>query len=268
MTLRVDLSRATTDEYVARLAAAGIAAQTLAWRPGAVVLDAPLDVQALPGFAAGEVSVQDAGAQVAAAWLAPRPGERVLDACAAPGGKTAHLLEIAGGDIELTAIDSDAVRLEAVTETLNRVRRTARIVCADLRERSALAGERPFEKILVDAPCSATGVIRRHPDIKLLRRGRDVPGFVATQRAILENVFARLAPGGLLLYVTCSVLAAENEALIEAFLDAHPEAGTAPPPANLRWPENAVVWQHGVQLLPGPGAPTDGFHYASLTRSS
>jgi len=252
MTLRVDLSRGSVAEAQAACAARGIAARPLAGYPAALVLDAPVAVDELPGFATGLVSVQDAGAQLAAPLLAPRAGMRVLDACAAPGGKTGHLLEVAGGAIDMLAVDSDAQRLARVAANLERLGRSARLAHLDLRDPAALAGEAPFDRILLDAPCSATGVIRRHPDIKLLRRASDIPAFAKLQRAILDNCHARLAPGGLLLYATCSVLAGENGAVVERFLVDTPTARRAADP---------------VQLWPGPQAPADGFHYALLSKA-
>lgn len=252
MTLRVDLSRSSVAQAQAACAARGIAAQPLAGYASALVLDSPVAVDDLPGFAEGLVSVQDAGAQLAATLLAPRAGMRVLDACAAPGGKTGHLLEIAGGDIDLLAVDDAAERLTRVAANLGRLGREARLACLDLRDPAALAAEGPFDRILLDAPCSATGVIRRHPDIKLLRRAADIPAFSKLQRAILDNCFARLAPGGLLLYATCSVLDGENGTVVDRFVADTPAARRAADP---------------VQLWPGLRAPTDGFHYALLSKA-
>jgi len=237
----------------AACAAHGIAAQPLEGYHAALVLDSPVPVEALPGFAEGQLSVQDAGAQRAAALLDLRPGLRVLDACAAPGGKTGHLLEIAGGDIDLLAVDSDADRLAQVAGNLERLRRQARLARLDLRDARSLAGEGPFDRILIDAPCSATGVIRRHPDIKLLRRPSDIPVFARAQRAILDTCFARLLPGGRLVYATCSVLAAENGGVVERFVAETPAA------RRIDTPE---------QLWPGVRAATDGFYYASLTKAA
>ena len=180
----------------------------------------------------------------AAALLDLRPGLRVLDACAAPGGKTGHLLEIAGGDIDLLAVDSDADRLAQVAGNLERLRRQARLARLDLRDARSLAGEGPFDRILIDAPCSATGVIRRHPDIKLLRRPSDIPVFARAQRAILDTCFARLLPGGRLVYATCSVLAAENGGVVERFVAETPAARRIDTPEQL-WP--------GVRARQGPG---------------
>ncbi len=253
MTLRVDLSRTTVAGAQAACAGRGIGARPLAGYGSALVLDAPVAVEDLPGFAEGLLSVQDAGAQRAAELLDLKPGMRVLDACAAPGGKTGHLLEIAGGDIDLLAVDSDAGRLGQVAENLGRLRRRARLAQLDLRQAGSLAGEAPFDRILVDAPCSATGVIRRHPDIKLLRRPGDIPALARAQAEILATCFERLAPGGRLLYATCSILAAENGRVIERFVAATPSARTV---------------SAAEQLWPGVRAVTDGFYYASLTKAA
>lgn len=265
MTLRVDLTRGTREECLAALASAGIDA-VAGWTPESVMLAAPVDVAALPGFAEGRVSVQDAGAQLAARLLAPRDGERVLDACAAPGGKTGHLLELAP-EAEVWALDVDAQRLERVNRNLERLRRRARVMHADLREDGWWDG-RPFDAVLVDAPCSGTGVIRRHPDIKLLRRPQDVAGFARTQLELLRAAVRVLRPGGRLLYSTCSVLPAENAAVVEALLAAEPHLAPRPvQPGAL--PAGAVAGPRGLQILPVPASSglsgvTDGFHYACL----
>ncbi len=266
MALRVDLSRdADLASWLQELAAGGRAARPVAWRPGAVVLDHPAPVGSLPGFREGRVSVQDVGAQLAAPLLDPRPGQRVLDACAAPGGKTGHLLEI-GGAIDLLAVDVDAGRLERVRETLARIGRAARCRVADLSRPGALADEAPFDRILVDAPCSSTGVIRRHPDIKLLRRPEDVAPLVDLQRRILAEAFSRLAPGGRLVYATCSLLPEENEQQVLALLAREPQARLLPWPEAVELPPESLRRAAGVQLLPG-AAGTDGFYYACLERA-
>jgi 16S rRNA (cytosine967-C5)-methyltransferase len=265
LTVRVDLSRITRAGYLQQLAGCGLGARALAWLPGAVLLDKPVAVSALPGFAAGLVSVQDAGAQLACALLAVRAGERVLDACAAPGGKTGALLEAVDGDLALTAVDIDAARLQRIADNLLRLRREARLVRADLREDArGWAGE-GFDRILVDAPCSATGVIRRHPDIKLLRRAEDVVALAATQRQILSQCLQLLKPGGRLLYSTCSVLPAENEHVVEAVLAGAPRARALPLPEAVTLPPDCLARSTGMQLLPGNAALTDGFYYACLT---
>jgi len=265
MTLRVDLSRIAREVYLERLLQHGISAQAVTWLPTALVLDTPRSVSALPGFDEGQVSVQDAGAQLAAALLAPAAGEHVLDACAAPGGKSGALLERAGGPIELTAVDVDAARLELIAQNLKRLRRQGTLIAADLRsDLSWWDGER-FDRILLDAPCSSTGVIRRHPDIKLLRRPGDIAAFAATQQQLLECCLELLKPGGRLLYSTCSLLAAENELIIEAALAVNSRARLVPLQGVTELPAQCHFLPLGVQLLPGTQAQTDGFYYACLT---
>ena len=265
MSLRLDLSRVARADYLAQLAAAGMGARALPWLPTALVLERPVAVGELPGFAAGWVSVQDAGAQLACALLEVSAGQRVLDACAAPGGKTGALLEAAGGDLALTAVDIDAARVQRIADNLQRLRRSAHLVSADLRDApSGWAAER-FDRILVDAPCSATGVIRRHPDIKLLRRPADVAALAVTQQRILERCLQLLKPGGRLLYSTCSVLPAENERIVEAVLAGTTRARVLALPQAVMLPPDCLPRPIGMQLLPGNAAQTDGFYYACLT---
>lgn len=264
MTLRIDLSRTARETYLNMLQQQGLAARMVPWVPSAVVLDAPRAVANLPGFAEGLVSVQDAGAQLAAGLLQVQPGQRVLDACAAPGGKTGALLEASGEPIALTAVDIDAGRLELIAQNLARLRRECRLVAADLRTDLGWWDGVAFDRILLDAPCSSTGVIRRHPDIRLLRRPGDIPGFAVTQRLLLDQCLSLLRPGGRLLYSTCSLLAAENDAVVEAALEANPRAcvmGFGAPAGSPPWHPGRA----GVQLLPGDEALTDGFYYACLT---
>ncbi len=266
MILRVAGSQTDGDAYQRKLAEEGRASQPVSWLSGALQLEHPAPVSGLPLFAEGAVSVQDPAAQLAA-WLLPcEPGQRVLDACAAPGGKSAHLLQ-RYPDIDLLAVDNDPQRLRRVNETFARIGHAARTEVVDMTQPEALAGA-VFERILLDAPCSATGVIRRHPDIKLLRRQSDISAFAATQKIILRNAFERLAPGGRLLYVTCSVLPEENAQVVADFLAHEPAA------RDLGWPEGAPrppdvkSLQVGMQLLPGSGADHDGFYYACLGRIS
>ena len=280
MTLRVDLTRTDVPAYLGLLGAAGIEARASAWAPTAVELAAPVPVMALPGFSEGWVSVQDSGAQLAAMLLDAQPGMRVLDACAAPGGKTLHILERVDGACDLVAADLDAARLERVRENLERCRRNALLVTADLATGRGADGSTPeslarggFDRILLDAPCSATGVIRRHPDIRLLRRESDIGAFAASQLALLQYAATRLAPGGRLIYCTCSVLPQENDAVIARFLG-EPDArlkSLSPDrmlaAAGLQLP-GAIVRTHGVQLLPGCEAGTDGFYYACLEKDT
>jgi 16S rRNA (cytosine967-C5)-methyltransferase len=267
MTLRIDLSRTTREDYLVQLAERSIDAQLIQWIPSAVILDRPLSVTDLPGFAEGLVSVQDAGSQLAAALLEVSSGPRVLDACAAPGGKTGHLLELMGEDADVTALDIDAARVDLITENLKRLRRTARVCVGDAREPATFWDGRAFDRILVDAPCSSTGVIRRHPDIKLLRRPSDVPAFATTQLAILRSAATMLAPGGRLLYSTCSVLPEENEEVVGSFIDVQPGIRPVALPVAAAVP-GAIAGSLGVQLLPGAAAGTDGFYYACLEKAT
>ncbi len=267
MTLRVDLSRTTRQAYLAQLAAASIDAHEIHWTARAVTLSRPMPVSRLPGFAEGLVSVQDAGAQVAVPLLQVRPGERVLDACAAPGGKTAHVLEEVE-DALVTAVDIDDTRARLIEENLVRLRRTARIAVADAREPSAFWDGRAFGRILVDAPCSATGVIRRHPDIKLLRRPTDIAPFAQAQLAILRAAVSLLEPGGRLVYSTCSVLPEENEHVVRDLLRIEPQMKVAPMPQGGALAPGALDCTIGVQLLPGGEAGTDGFYYACLEKTT
>jgi 16S rRNA (cytosine967-C5)-methyltransferase len=265
MSLRVDLSRATRAGCQARFAEHGLSAQAPSWLPTALVLDKPVGVSELPGFAEGWVSVQDAGAQLACALLAVRAGERVLDACAAPGGKTGALLEAVDGELSLTAVDIDSARVRRIADNLKRLRRQAQLVTADLRDDLSWWSGEGFDCILLDAPCSATGVIRRHPDIKLLRRPEDVAALARTQRRILEQCLGLLKPGGRLLYSTCSVLPAENERIVEAVLAAEPKVQALSLPGAVQLPAQVLQRSTGMQLLPGNAAQTDGFYYACLT---
>jgi 16S rRNA (cytosine967-C5)-methyltransferase len=267
MTLRVDLSRITRADYLARLAEHSIDAQEIQWTEAALVLDRPVSVGNLPGFSDGLVSVQDAGAQLATPLLGVAPRMRVLDACAAPGGKTGHLLEVMGREADLTAVDLAPDRVTLIAENLQRLGRSAQLCSADAREPATFWNGRPFDRILVDAPCSSTGVIRRHPDIKLLRRPGDVPAFVTTQRAILRAALTMLAPGGRLLYSTCSVLPEENEELVGALIMAEPGLRAIALPMAAAVP-GALERSHGVQLLPGAAAGTDGFYYACLEKTT
>ena len=268
MTLRVDLSRTTAPEYMSRLLTAGIDSRKIQWADSAVTLERPQPVDRLPGFAEGIVSVQDAGAQLAAPLLAARAGMRVLDACAAPGGKTGHILEQLGEGAEVTALDIDASRVERIRENLVRLRRSAQLVAGDAREPRSFWDGRPFERILVDAPCSSTGVIRRHPDIKLLRRESDLPALAAGQLAILEAAARMLTVGGRLVYCTCSVLPEENAGVVRRFLEGSPHMSVAEMPRGAELAPGALDLAVGVQLLPGAEAGSDGFYYACLEKTT
>lgn len=260
MALRVNALKTDRDAYLHRLADSGIAAHAARYADQGVMLEAPVDVKRLPGFAEGAVSVQDAAAQMAAGLLGAQPGMRVLDACAAPGGKTAHILELEPGLREMVAVDIEQERLGRVAENLQRLGLQARLVQGDVRIPQDWWDGTPFDRILVDAPCSATGVIRRHPDIKVLRRKDDIAALADQQQAILDAVWPLLAPGGRLLYVTCSVLRDENDRQISGFLTRHEDAQEKRIPAF--W---GTACLHGRQILPGE-AGMDGFFYACIEK--
>ncbi len=253
--------RATDPERsLAELTAAGIPAHRHPHVPTALVLEAPQSVDRLPGFDSGRLSVQDAAAQLAAPLLDPRPGMRVLDACAAPGGKTAHLLQHCP-DIHLLAIDRDPQRLQAIDANLRRIHARARLCAADAAEPHRWWDGRPFHRILLDAPCSGTGVIARHPDIKHLRRADDIPALVHHQARLLDALWPLLAEGGILVYATCAILPQENQAQVAAFLARHPDARALP--IDAPWGREAGP---GRQILPGCDAEMDGFFYARLEK--
>lgn len=268
MVLRVDLSRTSVADVIAELAKQGVEAKAIPWAASAIELVQAVPVSDLPGFAEGQVSVQDAAAQLAAPLLDARPGMRVLDACAAPGGKTGHLLEHTPGLAEVVAVDLEERRFGRVRENLERLGRTATLVAADVSRPESWWDGKPFDRILVDAPCSSTGVIRRHPDIKILRRPTDIAALSGTQRAILEACFSMLAPGGRLIYATCSVLPAENQAVLAEFLGTHRGNASAVPVTLAAQVPGAELTPNGVQLLPGAEAGTDGFHYACVEKTT
>ena len=255
MILRVNRRRLSVDAYLEELARAGLGARSLGRQ--AVLLEKPCRVERLPGFAAGDVSVQDLGAQRAALLLDFRDGMRVLDACAAPGGKTGHLLELAEG--EVVAVDAESARARRISENLSRLRLQARVVVADCREPEAFSENRPFDRILLDAPCSASGVVRRHPDIRWLRRSTDAAGFGRTQAQLLDALWRVLAPGGKLLYATCSVFPEENGAQVQEFLLRRPEAEMLALPKFPGWEDDTQG-----QIL--PSEVSDGFYYALLKK--
>lgn len=252
MTLRVNRRRTTLEDYQRRLAEAEMeAAQTGEW---ALTLKRPVPVSELPGFAEGLVSVQDLGAQYAAGLLDCRDGMRVLDACAAPGGKTAHLLE--QHDLKLTALDLDPLRLARVHDNLARLGLAARILAGDAGQPAQWWDGHSFDRILLDAPCTASGVVRRHPDARWLKRAADTTALARRQGELLEALWPLLKPGGKLLYATCSLFRAENRDVVAAFLDHHPEAAEEP----LRLPG-----MRRGQLLPDDHH--DGFFYARLVKT-
>jgi 16S rRNA (cytosine967-C5)-methyltransferase len=269
MWLRVNARHGSRDAYLARLAEAGLAAEPCAFAPEGMRLAAPADVNALPGFADGDVSVQDAAAQLAARFLAAAPGMRVLDACAAPGGKACHIAELEPGLAELVALDVDAVRAKRIDSNLARLKLAARVVVGNAGQPAAWWDGRPFDRILLDVPCSGTGVIRRHPDVKLLRRADDIGRFAAQQAALLRACWGLLAPGGRLVYASCSVLTAENAGVIGGFLAGEPAAVEATESARLSLP-GALPWRLAGPgcALPSGAADADGFYYACLEKKT
>jgi 16S rRNA (cytosine967-C5)-methyltransferase len=251
--------RGDRQAYIQRLADAGIESTPGSFAPQSLSLAKPMDVAEIPGFEAGEVSVQDAAAQLAAGLLDAQQGMRVLDACAAPGGKTAHLLE-SQSDLDVTALDVSAERSRRIEHTLKRLDLSARVIIADAGEPDGWWDSQPFDRILLDAPCSGSGVIRRHPDIKVLRRAGDIPALAQAQRRLLDALWQMLAQGGSLLYATCSILPAENDAVISGFLADHSDAEVSVIDASWGRPT-----ANGRQILTGEGG-MDGFFYARLDK--
>ena len=263
MTLRVNRRRSTPEDYLRLLVEAGLPAHRVG--EDGLVLARPCPVQALPGFNQGLVSVQDAAAQMAAPLLLeglPPPPDgrqrRILDACAAPGGKTAHLLERV--DAQLTALDVDPQRCERITETLARLGLQAQVLAADAARPADWWDGQPFDAILLDAPCTASGIVRRHPDVRWLRRSSDIDALARTQARLLEALWPLLAPGGRLLYCTCSVFRAEGEARIRSFVAHNTEAVLQPSPGHLLPLPGAI----GTSVPENQAGEYDGFYYARL----
>lgn len=261
LTLRVNLRQGSREDYLATLEAAGMSATSVPYAPEGLRLHEAVGVEMIPGFSSGRVSVQDASAQLAAHLLDVQDGMRVLDACAAPGGKSAHLLELA--DVQLTALDVDGARLARVRDTLSRLGLDAELLQADAALlpwwSGRVRGGATFDRILLDAPCSGTGVIRRHPDIKWLRREEDIERLAKTQLKLLTGLWPALAPGGVLLYATCSTLRDEGEEVLQNFLGATDDAREDKIRAD--WGEACRV---GRRIA--PGGDFDGFYYARLLK--
>ena len=265
MTLRVNTGHIKREDYLKLLEQNKITATAAKHSPDAIYLDKPVSVNSLPLFAEGKVSVQDEAAQLAAILLDPHKADRILDACAAPGGKTIHLLE-REPEIDLLALDIEESRLERVQENLDRTQLKAQLLAANAFEPDTWWDKKPFDRILLDAPCSASGVIRRHPDIKLLRHKNDIPKLVQDQEQILSALWPLLKSGGMLLYATCSVLAEENTLQIQHFLQQHADAELQP--INSDWGQQQIA---GKQILPGEGGENgengmDGFFYALIQK--
>lgn len=268
MTLRVNARQHSVTDYQQLLTTAAITAEPLPnlvrdLCSASLRLAEPVDVEQLPGFSKGSASVQDAHAQLAAPLLDVQPGMRVLDACAAPGGKTAHILE--QNDCDVVALDIDAKRVERMQSGLKRLALSANCITADAADVNRWWDQQPFARILVDAPCSATGVLRRHPDIKLTRRAEDIDDLAHRQLALLQALWPCLAPGGKLLYATCSILPQENQQVIEQFLasQADAELATLPTSVELTAPETTIGWQLFPQPLGG-----DGFYYVLIQKTT
>ena len=260
MALRVNLSQISQADYLQQLTEKGIEATVVDFCPSAIVLKQSVGVDLLPGFAKGLVSVQDVAAQLAAGLLNVQAGQRVLDVCAAPGGKAAHILESQQRVKRLVAVDIDESRMLRVSENILRLNLSADLVVGDAANPEAWWDGEAFDRILLDVPCSALGVIRRHPDIKLLRKPEDIQALRDVQQRILKAVWLLLASGGVMLYATCSILKRENEQQIAVFLAEHPDAVEIPITAD--W---GFAVSHGRQILPGDSA-MDGFYYALIKK--
>ena len=258
--LRINRRLRSRDAYLTELAAAGIAASPCTYSCDGILLAQACDVTSLPGFAAGHVSVQDEAAQLAADLLQLAPGQRVLDACCAPGGKTCHLLEAEPKLAHVLGVDLEAKRLVRVRENLARLGLEAELIAADGRDLASWWDGQPFQRILLDAPCSATGVIRRHPDIKLTRQASDITALATLQGELLDALWTTLEVGGILLYATCSVLPEENSDNIGAFLARTPGARELDIEGTF-----GLKQAHGRQLLPQVDGH-DGFYYAKLIK--
>lgn len=260
MILRVNRRHHSRDAYLQLLVEAGIEAQPCTFSQDGIVLAAACDVRNLPGFAEGWISVQDEAAQLAADLLDLAPGQRVLDACCAPGGKTCHILEVEPKLAGVVAVDLEAKRLVRVRENLERLGLSAELIAADGRDTATWWDGKPFQRILLDAPCSATGVIRRHPDIKLTRQPDDIAALATLQGELLDAMWPTLQVGGILLYATCSTLPTENTEVIEAFLARTPGARELDIAGQF-----GIKQPHGRQLLAQEGGH-DGFYYAKLIK--
>ncbi len=260
MALRVNLANISQYQYLQKLRDQGIEAEAVSFCRSAILLNKPAVVDILPGFSEGWVSVQDTAAQLAAELLDVQIGHRVLDVCAAPGGKAAHILEHQPKVRELVAVDIDKLRLQRVNDNFQRLKLSAKLIVGDASKPEDWWDGQLFDRILLDVPCSALGVIRRHPDIKLLRRAEDINTLQVLQKRIMTAVWSLLAPGGIMLYATCSILKQENEQQIEAFLATNTNAIEVP--INADW---GLVRRYGRQILTGESA-MDGFYYALIRK--
>jgi len=260
LTLRVNPAYAAREDYLAQLREQDIKASLTPFSPVGITLQTPCQVTALPGFEIGGVSVQDEAAQLSADLLELAPGQRVLDACSAPGGKTGHILETEPDLSEVVALDSDARRLNRVQDNLDRLQKQATLRCGDASQPDDWWDGTAFDRILLDAPCSATGIIRRQPDIKVLRSAADIDRLSALQGRLLNALWSTLKPGGVLVYATCSILPEENTRVVEAFVQQHPDAQCDT--LEVDW---GFAQPCGRQLLPQDNGH-DGFYYARLRK--
>jgi 16S rRNA (cytosine967-C5)-methyltransferase len=260
--LRVNRRQTGREEYLAQLRQCGTKARAMKHVADGIIVDSPVPVEALPGFSEGRVSVQDGSAQLAAGLLDLAAGQRLLDACAAPGGKTAHILETEPRLESLTAVEIDGARIGRIEENLSRLGLAASVIQGDAADTGAWWDGRRFDRILLDVPCSATGVIRRHPDIKLLRRPQDIAALLSRQARLLEALWPLLTAGGMLLYTTCSVLVEENDRQIGHFLSTHSSARATV--IEAAWGRPCA---HGRQILPGE-EDMDGFYFACIRNAT
>jgi 16S rRNA (cytosine967-C5)-methyltransferase len=261
LSLRVNRRQIGRDDYLLMLQHAGIKARAMNHAAHGIIVESPVPVEVLPGFTEGRVSVQDGAAQLATSMLDLAAGQRVLDACAAPGGKTAHILESEPGLESLTAIDINPGRVRRVEENLSRLGFVARVIQGDAANPEAWWDGLRFDRILLDVPCTATGVIRRHPDIKRLRRPQDIPALASRQAHLLQAMWPLLSDGGMLLYTTCSVLVEENDRQIGRFLSAHQSAEATT--IEMVWGRRCA---HGRQILPGEDE-MDGFYFSCIRKT-
>ncbi|VAW79869.1 16S rRNA (cytosine(967)-C(5))-methyltransferase [hydrothermal vent metagenome] len=267
MSLRVNILKISRNDYCSLLKEKQLSFTLVDWSEVAIVLDKAIETAILPGYEEGLVSVQDLAAQYATQLLDVKAGMKVLDACAAPGGKTSHIYESCPDLQSLLALDNSELRLRTLQENLSRLSIDSEALqckVADVADKATMSVYDSFDRILLDAPCSATGVIRRHPDIKMLRRASDIADLAKQQQKILENLWALLAPGGMLLYSTCSILHQENTDQIRQFIDRHDDA-EIDQKALYPWESNNDLIQTGYQVMPGQ-LNMDGFYYAPLRR--
>jgi 16S rRNA (cytosine967-C5)-methyltransferase len=263
MSLRVNFLKISRKDYAQKLKNKGISGSLSELSPNGIILEESCPVINLPGFMEGEISIQDTAAQLAASLLLLEPGQKVLDACAAPGGKTTHILELQPDLVKCIAVDSDAIRLNKVKQNLDRLSLAGtkiQLIAAKAQDLKTIWKEGLFDRILLDAPCSGTGVIRKHPDIKLLRREEDIFKLVEHQYQLISNLWEMLKPNGILLYVTCSVLPEENSDLIMRFLSQHSDVKEEV--IDETW---GITCPIGRQILPQIHGP-DGFYYARLRK--